>query len=175
MLRSIESRRARSFPAVVVVAISSLIIVAVLLPAVWSYPSRLQRFRERQFAQDGYFNYYDANFHPSEIARALAEATKPDEGFRVFFPEEDHFTLAYACYRQGVALDRDATRVRVYAVFAPQTDRKKLAAAWGSDGQELLADAARSTDTGYFRLWRSKEPLPLAVLDRATENRPENH
>ncbi len=136
------------------------VLACVALPRIWTYPARLAEYRRGRFAQDGYYNYYAAEFHPSKVASYLRDSIGPSESYVICFADADHFPLWHYLRRAGVALeriDRGAAvppEVIVYLITPAVPDYQALAAKSG-----LPVDALRAfplvEDFGYYRLYQS--------------------
>lgn len=175
MLNWVQRRRGVAWPAGVHAAWAGAVIAVVLLPAVHTYPWRLSAFRLDRFAQDGYFNYYEAHFHPAQLVKALRDAAPAEEGYLLMIPDEDNFTISYYLdlygVKQRVAPPAGAPQaVRVYAVVAPQTDLKTLLSQWQLPA-DWASQASVTADVGYFRLVRWPKLWPLANWGPTAENR----
>lgn len=175
LLRVVERRRKAACPTAIHAAWSGAIVAVVLLPAVKNYPTRLEVQRLHHFAQDGYFNYYDANFHPARLAATLRDTAVAEEGYLLLVPEADHFTLSYylAQYAQPQRKPPPAgspAAIRLYAALAPQTDIKELLAQWQLP-PEIATEMSTVANVGYYRLVRWPRLWPLANWPPATENR----
>ena len=162
----------------------------VALPRIWTYPARLAEHRRHQFAQDGYYNYYAAEFHPSEVASYLRDSIGPEEDYVICFADADHYPLGHYFRRAGVAperIDRGAgapPAMIVYLVTPALPDYQALAANSGLS-VELLRKFPLVEDFGYYRLYQSRlrapvnvpgagpagSPLP-AIEDRGRQSRP---
>lgn len=176
LVDAVARRRGSAGRPAVSAALAAVVIAAVMLPRVLSYPARLEAFRQRQFAQDGYYNYYDANFHPARLAAAVRDAVAAREGYLLMLADEDHYTLSYYLFQYGVEKRRGPPAegppgVRLYAALAPQTSVEQLLTQWQLPG-ELAAEMSVVADVGYYRLVRWPRLWPLANWQPAAENRP---
>jgi hypothetical protein len=140
-------------------AIGSVLLAAVALPAIWTYPARLAESRRQQKVQDGYFNYYAADYHPSQVASYLARAIDPQEGYSVCFSQADYFPLAFYFRRSGVPLNRNArssghSSPVLYLITPPQADYEALSGRCGFPA-DVLRGFPLIKDFGYYRLYCS--------------------
>jgi hypothetical protein len=143
-----------------------VLLACVALPRIWTYPARLVEHRGRQFAQDGYYNYYAAEFRPSEVASYLRDSIGPEEEYVICFADADHFPLWHYLRRAGVPLERidrgaGAASV-VYLVTPALPDYQALAAKSGLSA-DLLRKFPLVKDFGYYRLYESRLSSPLSV------------
>ena len=143
-----------------------LLLALVALPSIWTYPARLAEVRRQRFAQDGYYNYYAADFHPSRVVSYLQESTGNDAPYRVFFAKADFFPLSHYFRRAGMPLQRlDAgfasSRPALYFIAPELVDYEAL-----SESSRLPPEMLRGfklvDDFGYYRLYRLPEIRSLA-------------
>jgi len=136
-----------------------ILLASVALPRICTYPARLTEHRRREFAQDGYYDYYAANFHPSDVARYLQQTIGPQERYVICFADADHFPLWHYLRRVGIPLERlgrssPAGPPVVYVIAPALADYQTLSAKSG-----LPVDVIRRfplvRDFGYYRLYRS--------------------
>jgi hypothetical protein len=145
-----------------------LLLPCVALPRIWTYPARLAEHRRGQFAQDGYYNYYAAEFHPSEVATYLRDSIGPEENYVICFADADHYPLWHYFRRAGVPLeriDRGAARppaMTVYLVTPALPDYQALAAKSGLS-VTLMREFPLVEDFGYYRVYQSGLRSPLSV------------
>lgn len=97
------------------------VVAVVLIPALLLYPARLRAARQAGPVQDGYYNYYAADFAPSCVARSLAEAIKPGDSYGVYYAKAQHFNLVYYLARAGFPIPpvsaEHSARPDVYVVL----------------------------------------------------------
>jgi len=145
-----------------------ILLTSVALPRIWTYPARLTEHRRRVFAQDGYYNYYAANFHPSDVANYLQQSIGPEESYVICFADADHFPLWHYFRRVGMPLERVGRSSRggppvVYLIAPALADYEALSAKSG-----LPVDVIRrfplAEDFGYYRLYRSGSGSPASAL-----------
>lgn len=141
-----------------------LAVGAILGPHLWTYPARLAEYRRQHRMGDGYFEYYAADYHPAAVVDWFVEHNDPRQPFMISYPKEDDWNLWYyfylSDYPQGGNLPAAGGpwRAQVF-VIAPETaDFSEMA------GQlNVPVDQVRSlplvADFGYYRLYRSAEPL----------------
>lgn len=149
-----------------------LLLAAVALPRITTYPARLAEYRSRQFAQDGYYDYYAADYHPGRLADHLRETIDPALGHRILYAEADHVPLQYHLARAGVPRSRDVaggskqSGCVVYLILPPLVDYEALARETGLSDETLWSFVLEG-DFGYYRLLRSPKPLPAYRLSDA--------
>lgn len=149
-------------------------LMALLLPQVLLYPGRLEAVRSQRFAQDGYYNYYAANFEPSRVALRLAQEIQPNEDFMVLYADVDQYNLGHYLARAGLPLPplrltdtaSGRTQARLFCVVPELADWDRLAEIAGVPADELrsfpLVERA-----GYFRVYASPGPVEI---ERGTQN-----
>lgn len=148
-------------PKVALAGLTLLCVVA--LPWIATYPMRLTELRNRQWAQDGYYNYYAANFHPAELMRSLRQRLPDNEDYLICFAEADYFPLVHYADQAGLPLARTVRgsgSARVYLVLPAVADYPAVAGRCGFP-EKVLRAIPFLEDFGYFRLYRSNGPLPL--------------
>jgi hypothetical protein len=167
LLQTIEGRRRwLSRPAVLAGGIAAL--AATLLPPVISYPARLAQRREKEMVQDGYYNYYAAKYRPSAAVDYVKRATRDGSDYLICFdPQADFFNLAYYLNRAGLAGQRlrgptgRAASAMLYVVAPRLESFPAIAAAAANFGVtlDMLQEARLVEDFGYYRVYRSPEPV----------------
>ncbi|HEX7447614.1 MAG TPA: hypothetical protein VF306_08720 [Pirellulales bacterium] len=145
-----------------------------LAPALITYPRRLDE-RRRQVAaysrwpvQDGYYNYYAADFRPSELAAWLADQHIERRAYVICYAKEDHLDVAYALEHialpiyHGLPRNPSERPVEVFAVLPADCPWDRLAERCG-----LTRDDVRHFehlgDFGYHQLYRSRRPLQVGL------------
>lgn len=176
LLGVVQRRRGAAYPETIHAAVAGMVIAGVLLPAVLTHSRRLETQRRQTFAQDGYFNYYDADFHPARLVKALRDTAPAEEGYLLMIPDEDNFTVSYYLAQYAVPQRKTPPAggppaIRLYAALAPQTDVQLLLGQWQLPAG-LAAEMSTVADVGYFRLVRWPKLWPLANWRPAAENRP---
>lgn len=139
-------------------AIGLIVLASVVVPRLWTYPARLTEYRRHEFAQDGYYDYYAANFHPSEVARYLQQSIGPEERYVICFADADHFPLWYYLRRTGTPLERlgrgfEPVPPVVYLIAPALPDYQALSAKSGLP-VEMIRRFPLVKDFGYYRLYR---------------------
>jgi hypothetical protein len=157
LLEAVRRRFLDWLPSAVSGAMGLLIVMAVLVQGVVSYPRRLAAACRGGLPQDGYFNYYAADYRPSDVVVALSDWTRRDESYSIVYAKADHWNLAFYLDRAGVppqaAPLRPSAPTVVYVV-APQ------AALWDELAVEadVPADELRAWpivgEFGYYRVYR---------------------
>jgi len=163
--------------------VGSAIVAAVVAPRLLSYEERLTAYRREHFAQDGYYNYYAANYHPAALFRYLGTELRSGENFLIVYAELDHFNLDFHARRAGLALsgvsDRAGpeTEVTVYIAAPERVDYGELARRSHLSERALRAFTLLE-DFGYYRLSKSPRRVPLRDLlpssDQARDERVEH-
>jgi len=150
-----------------VAAVAMLLLAGVALPRIWTYPVRLTEYRRRHFAQDGYYNYYAANFHPADVVAHLQQSIDRRESYLICFRDADHFSLGHYLRRAGLPVYRAVGRSpAVVYTITPDTvtrepaDCEALSAKFALPA-DLLRESLLVRDFGYYRLHRCRQPLPL--------------
>lgn len=143
-----------------------LALLALLLPPLLLYPSRLERVRRQRFAQDGYYNYYAARFEPSCVALLLRECVHPDETYAICWADRDHYDLAWQFSRVGFPLPPRHVRTgmpsgALFVVLPALPDYVDLERSCGLT-RETLASFVPLGECGYFRVLQSPAPQVLA-------------
>lgn len=146
---------------------SSLIVAAVvLLPPVLRYPDKLDAVRTRRFAQDGYFNYYAADFEPSRVASYLQNSIHPGKDFLVLYADRDHYNLVHYLNLAKLPLPpnkltADATgkvRAEVFCVVPELAHWDELAHIAGLRVEQLRSFPLVHR-VGYYRVYASPQPV----------------
>ena len=138
-----------------VAATGMVLLAAVAVPRIVTYSERLTEYRRGEFAQDGYFNYYAANFHPAEVAEYLARSIGPDESYVMCFAKADHHSLSYYMDQAGLPLKRtgDGSPSVVYLITPELVDYDELSVRFGISS-EVQCRLPLVHDFGYYRLQR---------------------
>ncbi len=164
LVEAVRRRWVEWLPAAVSGVAGMLIVLAVLAPNVVTYPRRLAEVCRRGRPQDGYFNYYAANYRPSAVVEALSEWVRHDESYLIVYAQEDHWNLAY--YLNHAPLEHYSAPLRgsagvVVYVVAPQVAHwDELAAELGVPEDELRR-WPMLRNFGYYRVYRSPKPHRL--------------
>ncbi len=138
--------------------IGAAVVLATLVPAAWRYPARLAEVRDQRFAQDGYYNYYAADFSPSTVVAYLQEATARDANYTVAFDRSAYFTLPHYALRAEFRMPRAHPGATIYYV-APAIAHLEDVSAMCDVPIETLRTFPRIRRIGYFHIYRSREPL----------------
>ena len=146
-----------------------LLIAGLLVPQLLIYPKRLAPYRAQTFAQDGYYNYYAADFTPSEVAGYLAQHIEPTEYYLVAYDDADHYDLVYYLAKAGLPIppqrvpaDSDTpVPVTLYYVVSDLACYDDIARTTGVPVEQLrrFPEVARF---GYYRVHRSPTPMEYA-------------
>ncbi|HUY34785.1 MAG TPA: hypothetical protein VMV69_18715 [Pirellulales bacterium] len=135
-----------------------LLVLAVLAPGVVTYPRRLTEACRHERPQDGYFNYYAANYHPSAVVEALSDWTRNDTSYSIVYAKEDHWNLRYYLNRARLAPARPprGSAAAVYVVAPRAAHWDELAARLGLLERELRGWPLLR-EFGYYRVFRSPD------------------
>lgn len=150
--------------------VALVLVFAVMLPPVLRYPGRLDAVRSQRFAQDGYYNYYAADFEPSRVARYLGSKIRPDEDFLVLYADGDQYNLAHYLQLAGIPIppkrltetSPGKARAKIFCVvpeFAQWDELAKIAGV----GVEQLRKYPLVERAGYFRIYASPEPVEISI------------
>ncbi|MBX9792193.1 MAG: hypothetical protein K2Y37_24995 [Pirellulales bacterium] len=151
------------------VVVGLLVCAAVFVPQLLTYPARLTAVRDIQGAvQDGYFNYYAANFEPARAASIVAGQVRDEPNFQVAYDDAEYYNLIYYLIAEGIAsppadVTKDAEHAPqgyLYLVLPPKPNVTRLLAriAIPADEWTHWPEVAR---VGYFRVLRSPERRSL--------------
>ncbi|MBN1867682.1 hypothetical protein JW916_10355 [Candidatus Sumerlaeota bacterium] len=170
----------RSFPDWAVTTAGIVLLWAAFLPRLLTYPARLSEYREKTFAQDGYYNYYSANFHVTPIVEYMKETLAPGERYKILFDRSGYANLMFCFERGGLPMsnldfsDRDQCVATLYYIAPALANFEDLSGMCGLP-PSVLQQFPIVRDFGYYKLHRSpipvyfhKEPLDLRATDRAT-------
>lgn len=160
-IRPLQSANAR--------AVTGLVLVtAALLPWVLTYSARLTEIRRERFAQDGYYEYYAANFHPSDVIAHLKQSIPPNEHYVLCYHESDAWNLVYYLNRYGLDQQRPgpesaressiqpAMPTRTVYYIEPASPPKPDDPLICETPLDELQAATLVKDFGYYRLRRSR-------------------
>lgn len=166
----------RRWPALgeeLVAVVGCVLFVLAIAPALWTYPSRLDERRREAAAhgrrvQDGYYNYYAADYRPSQVAAWLADQHIEQKPYVICYAKEDHLDVAYYFERIGLPIYHRVPRhayerpVEVFAILPAGGTWEKVA-----ERCRLTADEVRQFehigDFGYHQLCRSRQPLHVGL------------
>lgn len=169
VLTFLAHKRNRPLPGTAAVSIATLLLLAMAtLPWLFTYPGRLTEFRQQQFAQDGYFNYYAANYHPSQVAAYLRRVVPNDQPYLIAYDDADmlnlRWYLADANVEPGRLMDtpQGDTLARVFLVLPPLPRYDRVAAMTGLS-EDTLKELPRTADFGYYRVFTSPKLLSLKI------------
>lgn len=151
-----------------------VLLLVVFAPPLLSYPARLTVLREQQGAvQDGYFNYYAADFEPARVADVLSPLVQDEPNFHIAYDDADYYNLVYYLIAEGIAAPPTSENPRqppapgyLYVVLSPQPNLARLQAriAIPADQWTHWPEVAR---VGYYRVLRSPERRSLAELQES--------
>jgi hypothetical protein len=168
LLEAIRRRWWAWLPAAVSGAAGLSLVLVVLVPSVVTYPRRLAAACRVGRPQDGYFNYYAADYHPAAVVEALAEWTQKDKSYSIVYAKEDHWNLAYYLGRAGLPPQskpaRGVSQMAVYVVATQAAQWRELAAQLDIPEDELRG-WPMLRDFGYYRVFRSPKPSRAKATD----------
>lgn len=150
-----------------------VLLLAVFTPPLLRYPAKLIALREQQGAvQDGYFNYYAADFEPARVADVLVPLVKDEPNFDIAYDDADYYNLVYYLIAEGIAAppppedpNQPPAPGYLYLVLSPKPKLARLQARIAIPAEEWTRwpEVAR---VGYYRVLRSPERRSLAELQK---------
>jgi hypothetical protein len=158
LLEAVRRRFSEWLPAAASGVVGFLTVMAVLLAGVVSYPRRLAAACRDGLPQDGYFNYYAADYRPSAVAAALAEATRHDASYAIVYADADQWNIAFYLDRAGVPQQSqvtDPSAPTVVYIVAPRAAQWDELAGKASVPADELRTWPVVGDFGYYRVFRS--------------------
>jgi hypothetical protein len=160
LFEAVRRRWAAWLPPAVSGVAGLFIVMAVLLPRLATYPQRLADACVKSRPQDGYFNYYAADYRPSAVATALADLTIKNDSYTIVYAKEDQWNVKY--YLALAGLDsrrgtRGSTEPVVYIV-APRAAHWDEIAVHAGVPEVELREWPLLQEFGYYRVYRSPEP-----------------
>ncbi len=150
-------------------AVGSALLVGLLGWRLWSYPERLAEYRRRMpHCQDGYFNYYAADFRPRQAVAYVAELVDrqlaDEDGYLVCHAERDTFSLRHYFRQLGLPPHRmpsgDRRRAVVYLI-APETPDYASISALSGIPEDILKRFTAAEDFGYYRVYNPPRSIEL--------------
>jgi hypothetical protein len=129
------------------------------LPLLLTYPARLTRYRRNHDAQDGYFNYYAANYHPADVVLYLSQNIRPGEPYAILCADADQYPLGFYLRREGLpprstTSGSDTYELVIFLITAAREDYQEISRKSGIPA-EVLRSFPLVRDFGYYRLFRS--------------------
>lgn len=147
-----------------------VILWIVLLPKLVSYPERLSEYREDPSAQDkyyeGYYDYYSANFHPSQVVGYLKTLIPPEQNYIIASDRQGYNTIPYYLKRANVPPFRlvfdSAGEVQgyLYTIVPKLANYSDISQNVGLS-QDRLKQFPLVKDFGYYKLYRSALPIHI--------------
>jgi hypothetical protein len=146
------------------------LLLAVYLPSLLTHAARLADYRDKVFAQDGYYNYYNARFCPSCVVEHLKATIPADQHYVVIYDRQGSFTFDHYFARLrtpqariasapiGAARDAKEVEAWVYYVVPALVTWEDLEERL-SVGRQTLQQFPLVKDFGYFKLHRSPGPV----------------
>lgn len=157
-------------------AVGLVLLLVTIGPRLATYSSRLDARRrevaaERRWpVQDGYFNYYAADFRPSAVAGWLAEHHVERMPYAICLADEDQIDIDYYLSRAGLprfyrlpAAEKPG-EVAVFAAAPAGAPWSRLAGSCGLSERQLHKFELIG-DFGYHQLYQSSLPLQINLDD----------
>ncbi|MGE0538108.1 MAG: hypothetical protein AB7O68_24310 [Pirellulales bacterium] len=149
------------------------LLLAVFTGPLLTFPSRLTAVREREGAvQDGYYNFYAANFEPAQVVDILAPEVRIEPNFQIAYDDADYYNLIYYLIAEGIATapePKDPERERspgyLYLVLPPKPNIARLQARIAIPAREWLR-WPQMAQVGYYRILRSPQRRSLAEFQK---------
>lgn len=176
-LTELAAALVRRWPAVgeeLLALVGCVLLGLAIAPALMSYPRRLDE-RRRQVAahsrlpvQDGYYNYYAADYRPSAVAAWLADQHIERKAYLVCYAKEDHLDVAYYFERIALPIYHRVPRyaferpVEVFAVLPAGGTWDRLAERCRLTAEEV-SGFEHLGDFGYHQLYQSSRPLHVGL------------
>lgn len=165
---------ARSIRGTLWAPIAGLVLLLVIFaPPLLRYPARLTALREQKGAvQDGYFNYYAADFEPARVADLLGPMVQDEPNFHIAYDDADYYNLVYYLIADGIAAPPAAENAGqmpapgyLYLVLPAKPNLARLQARIAIPAEEWTRwpEVAR---VGYYRVLRSPERRSLVELQK---------
>jgi hypothetical protein len=165
---------ARSIRGTLWAPIAGLVLLLVIFaPPLLRYPAKLTALREHQGAvQDGYFNYYAADFEPARVADLLGPMVQDEANFQIAYDDADYFNLVYYLIAEGIAAPPPPEHGEVspepgylYLVLPAKPNVARLQSRIAIPAEEWTRwpEVAR---VGYYRVLRSPERRSLVELQK---------
>ena len=165
---------ARSIRGTAWALITGLVLLLVIFaPPLLSYPARLTALRKQQGAvQDGYFNYYAADFEPARVADLLGPMVQDEANFHIAYDDADYYNLVYYLIAEGIAappatesggVSQEPGYLYLVLPAKPNLARLQARIAIPADQWIRWPEVAR---VGYYRVLRSPERRSLVELQK---------
>lgn len=150
-------------------AVGSVLLGGLLGWRLWTYPERLVEYRRRMpYCQDGYFNFYAADFHPRRAVAYVAELVDrqldDEDGYLVCHAERDTFSLRHYFRQIGLPPHRmpsGARRRAVVYLIAPETPDYASISALSGIPEDVLRRFTAAEDFGYYRVYNPPRSIEL--------------
>lgn len=148
-------------------AAGAILLLAVALPQLFTYPQRLADARRAGRIQDGYFNFYAARFSPKKTVGTLADHLSAFGGgrnYQVVFPSIEFYPLAYYMSQAGIALRGGAPGAReelIYVIVPEHESPWPVLEGHGLDPRKISLFEFWA-DCGYYTIFWG-----LRVVDEA--------
>ncbi len=138
--------------------IALLVVVAALLPSKVTYGQRLASIRDRAFAQDGYYCYFAAEYHPEALVEHLRNTIGPEESYVFLWEQSGNNVFPHYLERAGLPESRavgemDRRELSVYYAAPTLAEFEDIARVSGIP-EAVLRRFERVRDFGYFGLYR---------------------
>lgn len=153
----------------VAAAVGCALLVGLLGWRLWTYPERLVEYRRRMpHCQDGYFNFYAADFHPRQAVAYVAELVErqldDEDGYLVCHAERDTFSLRHYFRKIGLPPQRmpsGARRRAMVYLIAPETPDYANISALSGIPEEILKRFTPAEEFGYYRVYNPPRSIEL--------------
>lgn len=153
-------------------SVGMVLLLVAIGPRLMTYSSRLDA-RRREVAgqrrwpvQDGYFNYYAADFRPSAVAGWLVEHHVERRPYAICLADEDQIDIDYYLRRaglprfHGLPAAGEPGEVAVFAAAPAGAPWSRLAGSCGLNERQLRKFELVG-DFGYHQLYQSPRPMHL--------------
>jgi hypothetical protein len=140
-------------PPGLIMAVSGGVLLLVLgLASHYTYPRRLALQCNMGPVQDGYYNYYAANYQPAAAIRFVSQDLAYRRTYAIVFALNDYYPLAYYLAMEGVPQKRlppEGLPEVVYFITTPH-NRSAVVGSMGGLPPELLGRIVVMQDFGYY-------------------------
>ncbi len=140
------------------ILLAQLVLLVFVLPRFWTYADRLEKRRQLEPVQDGYYNYYAAHFRPSEAVRIVADCVRgmaPKRSYRVLFPQADFYPLAYYLAKEGISQEEivpNCPEEHVFLILPAHLSVADFLREYGGDPR-TAENFQLLKDPGYYRVF----------------------
>jgi hypothetical protein len=150
-------------------AVGGVLLAGVLGWRLWTYPERLIEYRRREpYCQDGYYNFYAAEFRPRQavayVANLVERQLHEQDGYLLCHAERDTFSVRHYCRQLGLPLHRMPSgpdRRAVVYLIAPEIPDYAGISALSGIPQDILKRFTAAEDFGYYRVYQPPRSIQL--------------